>query len=97
MKLIRCHIPPRSFAEFHSRLLPLKQHFVSLPAKKIFALAALCLTLAVFTMAHPPPLPPGSTVVKDGLEGPRGLTLGPDGLLYVAEAGLGVTEAAPAG
>ena len=29
------------------------------------------------------------TVVASGLEGPRGLTFGPDGNLYVAEAGLG--------
>jgi hypothetical protein len=28
-------------------------------------------------------------VVSSGLEGPRGLTFGPDGNLYVAEAGLG--------
>jgi hypothetical protein len=34
-------------------------------------------------------LPPNATVFASGLEGPRGLAFGPDGSLYVAEAGLG--------
>jgi hypothetical protein len=33
-----------------------------------------------------------STVIASGLEGPRGLKFGPDGSLYVAEAGLGGTN-----
>lgn len=36
--------------------------------------------------------PPG-TVVADGLANPRGIVLGDDGTIYVAEAGLGGTEA----
>jgi hypothetical protein len=41
-----------------------------------------------------PPIPPGGTLIAGGLEGPRGLTFGPDGLLYVAEAGHGGTDPA---
>jgi hypothetical protein len=36
-------------------------------------------------------LPSNETVYASGLEGPRGLAFGPDGSLYVAEAGLGGT------
>lgn len=50
-----------------------------------------------FLFAQAPPVPLGGTVVAAGLEGPRGLTFGPDGLLYVAEAGLGGTQAVPGG
>src|SRR5439155_23724125 len=35
----------------------------------------------------PPPLPANTTVVARGLINPRGFTWGPDGSLYVAEAG----------
>ena len=37
-------------------------------------------------------LSPNATVVATGLEGPRGLRFGPDGDLYVAEAGTGGTN-----
>ena len=59
---------------------------------------AICwLTSASFVYAQAPPVPPGGTVVAAGLEGPRGMTFGPDGLLYFAEAGLGGTQAVPQG
>ena len=37
------------------------------------------------------PVPPNATVYASGLNGPRGLAFGPDGGLYVAEAGSGGT------
>jgi hypothetical protein len=75
----------------------LPQRSGSLSALKIFTLVLLSLTVAVFTTAQAPPLPPGASLVADGFEGPRGLALGPDGLLYVAEAGLGGPQLEPAG
>lgn len=55
---------------------------------KACSLAICYLACAPFVFAQAPPVGPGGTVVAEGLEGPRGLTFGPDGLLYFAEAGL---------
>ena len=43
-----------------------------------------------------PPLPPGAEVVADGLNNPRNMTFGPDGALWIAEAGgVGGDDAGP--
>ena len=64
---------------------------------KAWCLAICFLTFAPFVFAQGPPVPQGGTVVAAGLEGPRGMTFGPDGLLYFAEAGLGGTQPVPQG
>src|SRR5215218_6346630 len=66
----------------------------------VLALAALPASLVgtraqdATPVAGPPPFPPPSanvTVFAEGLDNPRGLEFGPDGLLYVAEGGQGGT------
>jgi hypothetical protein len=64
---------------------------------KACSLAICYLACAPFVFAQAPPVAPGGTVVAAGLEGPRGMMFGPDGLLYIAEAGLGGTQAVPKG
>ena len=91
MDLTGCLVPSSAAHQYEPM-----QCFRGSPAMKIFALIVVCLTLGVFTMAQAP-LPPGASLVADGLEGPRGLAFGPDGLLYVAEAGLGGAQPVPAG
>jgi sugar lactone lactonase YvrE len=73
------------------------------PARRLLALsgavaAAVTLTAAP-AQAHNggrPPAGPDLRVVATGLDNPRGITLGQDGSLYVAEAGRGATNPATA-
>jgi hypothetical protein len=66
---------------------------------KIIAIATLC-SAAIFGMPGLttlcPAQAPNVTVFASGLAGPRGLKFGPDGDLYVAEAGFGGTNATTA-
>jgi hypothetical protein len=65
--------------------------------KLIGSLSPLIIVVAAGTFAAPsmaqqlPPIQPTPFTVATGLEGPRGLRFGPDGDLYVAEAGTGGT------
>ena len=70
--------------------------FRSWPAVKVIALIWLRLYW-LFDVRSGSAGSRGGSVVASGLQGPRGLTFGPDGLLYVAEAGTGGTQPAPAG
>jgi hypothetical protein len=64
--------------------------------KLIGSFSSLIITAAAGTFAPPPsmsqqlpPVQPTPFTLATGLEGPRGLRFGPDGYLYVAEAGTG--------
>src|ERR1700685_3869733 len=66
---------------------------------KIIALATLCSAAVFCTPGMPAPChaqSPNVTVFASGLAGPRGLKFGPDGDLYVAEAGFGGINATTA-
>jgi hypothetical protein len=78
---------------------------IALIVALVLALAALPIGLAptgaqeatpgASPSAGPPPFPPPSanvSVFAEGLDNPRGLEFGPDGLLYVAEGGQGGTR-----
>ncbi len=62
--------------------------------KRVFTSSFLCAAIVasgasgVRVLAQ---LPANAVLYASGLEGPRGLAFGPDGTLYVAEAGLGGT------
>jgi hypothetical protein len=59
--------------------------------KFVYLLTALVLISMISTAAQES-LSENATVFATGLNNPRGLVFGPDGYLYVAEAGLGGTE-----
>ena len=66
---------------------------------KIIAIATLCSAAVLYAPGMPAPChaqSPNVTVFASRLAGPRGLKFGPDGNLYVAEAGFGGTNATTA-
>ena len=68
--------------------------------RRVLAVAAAAVTVGALGAApagaHGGPAGPDLRVVATGLDNPRGITLGPDGALYVAESGRGATNPATA-
>src|SRR5215470_14484902 len=62
--------------------------------KKLGLIAAFVMTMstAIVTNAPDAQASDGVSIFATGFNGPRGLKFGPDGYLYVAEAGLGGTK-----
>jgi len=62
--------------------------------KKLRLIAAFVMTMSIATATNAPDAQAsdGVSVFAMGFNGPRGLKFGPDGYLYVAEAGLGGTK-----
>src|SRR5580700_3228536 len=67
-----------------------KRRFPVMEIRSI-ALFWLAAAASIASTASPAQLSSNATVYASGLEGPRGLKFGSDGLLYVAEAGTGGT------
>ena len=65
---------------------------LSTPIKRILLpVVGMAISIAPQALPAQQPLSPNAVVVATGLEAPRGLRFGPDGDLYVAEAGTGGT------
>ncbi|MEP6776141.1 MAG: ScyD/ScyE family protein [Chloroflexota bacterium] len=79
----------------------IKRSLASLSATLLLGAMALSPFAGGVALAQPvppggppqlPPLPANETMVAGGLNAPRGIKFGPDGSLYVAEAGVGGTN-----